>query len=204
VAVERKRPRRVGRPTPPRVSGSRRTSLEAWVEHPRRYLSWVRLVRMKFSCDYGRVDVLPAQIQAFDSQLAEVEVLSVKTLHLFDSAFNLSVYVALRDREGTPASAADCTAFSTSLGRCASQIQARTTNKAMGITRRAFLISPNGRPSTRFDGALHARGLGRRYRSPAQPGPSLPAREAPRSMCASTATRWRRTPTDDGDAGHAS
>src|SRR5215216_5770796 len=88
-------------PAQPRVSGSRRTPLEAWVEHPRRYLSWVRLVRMKFSCHHGRVDVLPAQIQAFDSQLAEVEVLCVKTLHLFDSAFNLSVCVALRDREGT-------------------------------------------------------------------------------------------------------
>jgi hypothetical protein len=66
----------------------------------------------------------------------------VKGLLLFDSALDLTVViVALRDREGT-ASAADNTALSTSLGRSTSHIQARTTNKATGSTRRAFFTDP--------------------------------------------------------------
>jgi hypothetical protein len=82
--------------------------LEAWVEHPRRYLSRVRLVRVQLPADHDSVDVLSAVIETLDSQLAEVQVLSLEGLLLFDSALNLSVvWSAPRDqgrtrgREGT-------------------------------------------------------------------------------------------------------
>lgn len=76
--------------------------LEAWIDRRRRYLSRVRLVGMQFSAHHGRVDVLPAAIETFDSELAEVQVLSLKGLHLFDSALDLSVvWVASRDKERT-------------------------------------------------------------------------------------------------------
>jgi hypothetical protein len=53
---------------------------------------------MQLPANHDRVDVLRAVIETLDSQLAEVQVLSLKGLLLFDSALNLSVvWVAPRD-----------------------------------------------------------------------------------------------------------
>jgi hypothetical protein len=92
------------RQTAPLPCGSRHAPLEAWVDHPHRYLSLVRLVRVQLSAHHGRVEVLPAQIEieTLESQLAEVEVLPLKAIHLLDSALDFSVIcIALRDWEGT-------------------------------------------------------------------------------------------------------
>ena len=78
-------------------------ALEAWVNHLRRYLSWVRLVHVELSAHHGREDILPARnVKTLEPKLADVEVLSAKGLHILDSAVDFAVVrVNVRNREGT-------------------------------------------------------------------------------------------------------